>query len=164
MASKQTAAPLDIADALLKAFATNDRINHYLLRAVPREAWNADPPAGKGRTIAAIAAHMHNVRLMWLKSAAAGAPAPAKLEGGAFSTEDAVAALDASRQALHRVIEASLRGDGRIKGFKPDVASFLGYLFAHDAHHRGQITMLARQLGHPVAKSVGFGLWEWGTR
>jgi len=41
----------------------------------------------------------------------------------------------------------ALRGDGRIKGFKPDVASFFAYLVAHDGHHRGQMTMLARQVG-----------------
>jgi len=32
-----------------------------------------------------------------------------------------------------------------------------------DSHHRGQIYMLARQLGHPVPAETGFGLWEWGT-
>ena len=58
----------------------------------------------------------------------------------------------------------ALNGDGRIKGFKPDAASFFAYLVAHDAHHRGQIAMLARQLGHPVSQSVMFGMWEWGTR
>jgi hypothetical protein len=45
--------------------------------------------------------------------------------------------------------------DGHLKGFKADAA--------HDAHHRGQITMLARQLGYPVPQSVMVGLWEWGT-
>jgi uncharacterized damage-inducible protein DinB len=62
------------------------------------------------------------------------------------------------------VLRAALESDGRIKGFKPDVASFLAYLLAHDAHHRGQITMLARQMGHPISQSAMFGMWEWGTR
>lgn len=31
------------------------------------------------------------------------------------------------------------------------------------SHHRGQISMLAPQLGHPVPAKTGFGLWEWGT-
>jgi hypothetical protein len=45
----------------------------------------------------------------------------------------------------------------------PIVVTFVGYLLAHDAHHRGQISMLARQVGHPVPPKVGFGLWEWGA-
>jgi uncharacterized damage-inducible protein DinB len=32
-----------------------------------------------------------------------------------------------------------------------------------DSHHRRQISMLARQLGHPVSAKTGFGLWERGT-
>jgi uncharacterized damage-inducible protein DinB len=38
------------------------------------------------------------------------------------------------------------------------------YLISHDAHHRGQICMLARQLGHTLPKAAGFGMWEWGSR
>jgi uncharacterized damage-inducible protein DinB len=37
-------------------------------------------------------------------------------------------------------------------------------LIAHDAHHRGQIAMLARQLGHALPQKAMFGMWEWGTR
>jgi uncharacterized damage-inducible protein DinB len=47
-----------------------------------------------------------------------------------------------------------------VKGFRPDVAGFLGYLIAHDAHPRGQITMLARQLGHHLPQKAMFGMWE----
>jgi hypothetical protein len=106
---------------------------------------------------------MHNVRLMWLRAGGASAT-PEKLEGDAFSPEEAMEALSASAEALRGVIGAALAGDGRVKGFKPDVGGFVGYLIAHDAHHRGQISMLARQLGHPLPKSAGFGMWEWGTR
>jgi len=108
-------------------------------------------------------AHIHNVRLMWLKATGA-AELPPKLEPETVGREQAVQALGASWHALADTLRAALSGDGRIKGFKPDVASFFAYLVAHDAHHRGQITMLARQAGHPVPQSVMFGLWEWGTR
>jgi uncharacterized damage-inducible protein DinB len=50
------------------------------------------------------------------------------------------------------------------RGFRPDVAGFFGYLIGHDAHHRGQITMLARQVGHPLPQKAMFGVWEWGSR
>ncbi len=54
--------------ALLNAFNTNNRINQYLIDNLPPASWKAKPPDGKGRTIAAIVAHMHNVRVMWLKA------------------------------------------------------------------------------------------------
>jgi uncharacterized damage-inducible protein DinB len=100
---------------------------------------------------------------MWLKATDA-AKLPAKLEPSTVTKAQVIKALDQSWHALDDLLRHSLRGDGRIKGFKPDAASFFAYLVAHDAHHRGQITMLARQSGHPVSQSAMFGLWEWGTR
>lgn len=163
MAIKKPAAPFEIAEALIGAYATNNRINVYLVRNLPGEAWNAQPPGGKGRDIASIVAHIHNVRLMWLKASGA-AELPSKLEPGTVTKADAIEALEASWGALEQTLRGALRGEGKIKSFKPDVVSFFGYLVAHDAHHRGQITMLARQTGHPVSQSVMFGMWEWGTR
>ena len=40
--------------------------------------------------------------------------------------------------------------------------TFIGYLVAHDSHRRGQIAMMARQVGHPAPPKITFGLWEWG--
>jgi len=163
MPAKKPPVPFVVADALLGAYAINNRINIYLVQNVPDEAWIAKPPGGKGRDIASIVAHMHNVRLMWLKASGA-ADIPAKVDPANVTKQRAVRALQASWKALEDTLRASLDGPGNIKGFKPDAVGFFGYLVAHDAHHRGQITMLARQLGHPVSQSVMFGMWEWGTR
>ncbi len=162
-AAKAPPTPFDPAAALLEAFATSDRINHYLLAHLPPAAWTAAPPGGKGRPIAAIVAHMHNVRVMWLK-AIPGAAVPAPLDRQTVTPAQAADALTESRAALADVLAAALAGDGRVKGFKPDVVGFFGYLVAHDAHHRGQIAMLARQLGHPLPQAAMFGMWEWGSR
>jgi uncharacterized damage-inducible protein DinB len=152
-----------IPGALLNAFNTNNRINHYLIDGLAPAAWTAKPAEGKGRTIAAIVAHMHNVRVMWLKATKAE-EIPAQLDRNTVTPAQALRALESSRHALSVVMDRAIAGDGRIKGFRPDVVGFLGYLIAHDAHHRGQITMLARQLGHPVGQKVMFGMWEWGQR
>jgi len=44
------------------------------------------------------------------------------------------------------------------------VSAFVAYLISHDAHHRGQICMLARQVGHRLPNAVIFGMWEWNKR
>ena len=146
----------------MRAFETNDRITRYLVENLSDVAWTAAPAGGKGRNIAAIAAHMHNVRVMWLKAVKA-ADVPEQLERTA-SREEALAAFVRSRDALARVLAEAFAGEGRVKGFRPDAAGFLAYLVAHDAHHRGQITMLARQAGHPIDQKTMFGMWEWGVR
>lgn len=150
--------------ALLNAFNTNNRINQYLFDNLPAAAWKAQPPGAKGRSIPAIVAHMHNVRVMWLKAANKNGEIPAQLDRTKVTPTQALHAMEKSRHALSIVLSRALEGDGRVKGFRPDVAGFLGYLIAHDAHHRGQIAMLARQVGHPLPQKAMFGMWEWGSR
>lgn len=152
-----------LPQALLNAFDTNNRINQYLIENLPAEAWRGKPPEGKGRTIAAIVAHMHNVRVMWLKAAKA-ADIPEQLDRATVTPVQAMRALEKSCGVLHNICQRALETDGRIKGFRPDVAGFFGYLMAHDAHHRGQIAMLARQVGHALPQKAVFGMWEWGSR
>jgi uncharacterized damage-inducible protein DinB len=152
-----------LCEALLAAFDTNNRINKYLIENLPAEAWRAEPPDGKGRTVAAIVAHMHNVRIMWLKAAAKGSRIPDQLDRTSLTPAQAISGLERSREALASVLRKAFDGDGRVKGFRPDAAAFSAYLVAHDAHHRGQIAMLARQVGHPLPQKAMFGMWEWGT-
>jgi len=155
-------AALSPADAVLRSFAIHNRIHLYLLDALPPEAWLATPPGGKGRTLAALVAHMHSVRLMWLKAGGAKAqPAPLERTATVAEAQDALAASD---MAIREWLAPILGGSARISGFKPDAWAFVSYLIAHEAHHRGQMLLLARQLGHPVDKSTSFGLWEWGVR
>ena len=163
-AARRESAPFALDIALLRAFDTNDRINRYLIEHLDDEAWTAEPPGGKGRTIAAIVAHMHNVRLMWLKATDPGSERPEQLDRHTVTRREAEAALVRSHDALHDVLERALTSGGRVKGFKPDVAGFFAYLVAHDAHHRGQVAMLARQLGRPLPQKAMFGMWEWGSR
>jgi uncharacterized damage-inducible protein DinB len=161
---KTTPAVFSLSESLLSAFDTNNRINQYLIENLPAESWRTAPAGGTGRTIAAIVAHIHNVRVMWLKAAAKGSTIPEQLDRHSVTPAQAAKALDHSRAALRAVLEAAMKADGRVQGFRPDVAGFFGYLIAHDAHHRGQICMLARQAGHALPQKAMFGMWEWGTR
>jgi len=40
----------------------------------------------------------------------------------------------------------------------PAGGTMFAYLFSHEAHHRGQILMLARQLGYRVPEP---NVWQW---
>ena len=39
--------------------------------------------------------------------------------------------------------------------------NMLVYLIQHDAHHRGQICMIARDLGHAFSSDDTMRLWGW---
>jgi len=155
--------PFVLTDALLNAYATNDNITRYLIGNLDPKAWRAEPPGGKGRTVAAVVSHLHNVRVMWLKVINKDGAIPEQLDRHTVTPGEAIAALAESGQHIARVIAAALATDGRVKYFKPDVAGFIGYVISHDAHHRGQISMLARQAGYPIPQKlhvwhVGVGL------
>ncbi len=163
MASPARSKPFELAHALLEAYAVNERMNQHLLAHLDERAWRAEPPGGKGRTIAAIFAHIHNVRHMWLEVSAKGTKIPAKLDRNTCTRKQAMAALAKSAEAVGKLLAAGLaHPDGRVKDFRPDVAGFFGYVVAHEAHHRGQICMLARQVGYPLAQEAHYGMWEWG--
>jgi uncharacterized damage-inducible protein DinB len=153
------------AAALSETWAIHNRINLYLLAAVSPGGLVATA-AGKGRSVGLQFAHMHNVRLMWLK-----AGAPDLLEGQEkFDTDETPTtaalrtALTRSAGAIDTMVAAALASGSRIKGFKPHATAFVGYLIAHEAHHRGQIALILKLAGEPLDKKVSFGLWEWGAR
>jgi uncharacterized damage-inducible protein DinB len=104
------------------------------------------------------------VRLMWLSAADKSAKVPAKVAADKSTRAQVQAALKVSAAAMEGLLAKSLEDPaGKVPNFKPDVAHFVSYLVAHDAHHRGQICMLARQVGHAIPPKAGFALWEWGT-
>ena len=65
-------------DTLLESYAINDAMNQLLLAHLDARAWRAQLPGqkGKGRTIAAIFAHLHNSRLRWLGNFRPASEAP----------------------------------------------------------------------------------------
>lgn len=170
-AKKSTAAPqkepVDLAAALLRAFATNERVNQWMLDAIDESIWRLPPPGTttkQARTIAGIVAHIHNVRHMWLAVSSKAKKAPPKLDRDQLTRDQAKLGLAASSVAMIELLRSSLEGGGHVKDFKPDVVGFLTYAVAHEAHHRGQICMLAKQLGKPLPQAIGFGMWEWKKR
>lgn len=148
--------------ALTETWQIHNRINIYLLESID-EGNLKDISTSKGRNVGEQLAHMHNVRLMWLKVAnIALLEGQNKIEKENITKEVLISELNNSSKAIEHLLENSV--DGKIKGFKPHATSFLGYLISHESHHRGQIMLALKQSGHPVDQKVQYGLWEWGVR
>ncbi len=155
---------LSPADALLKAYSASARINQYLVEQLHPAVWRAPSPFPKGRTIAALVAHMHNCALRYLERTAPDTPVPAELDRHHVTRAQAIRALGAKRKAMLTIVGAALRGDGVIVGNPQDAATFLAYYMTHDAHHRGQIVTQARALGHPIDVKTMSGMWQFAQR
>lgn len=148
---------------LIDTWNIHNRINLYLLNAVAEEALPATA-SSKGRTVGEQFAHIHNVRLLWLKATQPDLLALVeKIEKENITKFLLVEQLQKSGQAVASLLEKAL-AEGKLKGFKPHPEAFLGYLISHESHHRGQLALSLKQAGHPVDKKVLFGLWEWGSR
>jgi uncharacterized damage-inducible protein DinB len=155
-----------LASQLVETWAIHGRIVLYVLDAIPVEALSGLSATGKGRSVGAQLAHLHNVRLMWLKSASpALLDGLASIEAASVTDKDALrSALDTSAAAIGALLRRALESGGKIKGFNPHAAAFAGYLIAHESFHLGDVGVILTQSGHPLDKKVAYGMWEWGVR
>jgi len=154
-----------ITNQVVETWEIHNRINLYILDAIAPENL-ADVSPAKGRTVGELFAHLHNVRLMWLKAAAPDLLKNLKkIEKTETRKKDLLRkALVESGRAIGSLLNNSLEADGRVKGFKPHAAAFAGYMISHESHHRGQIVLLLKQSGHRLDNKILYGMWEWGVR
>jgi len=172
MTPESHAALAEIRDTLLETYAINDSMNQLILSHLDPRAWRAQPPGqkGNGRTIAAIFAHLHNNRLKWLKSSASHLKCSPPLDPHRCTMKQTAAAhMKSATQCLRMLSDAlSAAPNRRVSKFSRDGwaptwaagGTMFAYMFAHEAHHRGQILMLAHQLGYRAHKAM-YGIWQW---
>ena len=139
-----------------------------LIEELDPAAWNAKSPGGV-RSIAAIFTHMHNVRTKWIRLNAPHLKIPAQLNRTNCTMKQARAGLARSAAGCAEMLAEALGGEGRIKKFLrdgfarpwPAGPEMLSYMLAHEAHHRGQVCMIAHQLGYRLPNKVTSSLWNW---
>ena len=165
----------EMRDVLLETYAANDSMNQLLLAHLDPGAWRAQLPrsGNDGRTIGAIFAHLHNSRLVWLRNSAPHLKCPAVLDPRRCTMKQASAAhARSAAQCLRMLTDAlSCNSSRKVTKFSRGSwtrvwaagAAMFAYMFSHEAHHRGQIIMLAHQLGYRLPAKAWGGIWQWDS-
>jgi len=153
--------PLNVERELLEAFRQSGLVNEYLVKVLPAALWRTAPPSGRGRSIAAIAAHMQSVRRTFARMGGAR-PGPPSLDRNRSTPLQTRRALRQSTEDLVRLFETAFAAKrARVRGMPRRAVNMLAYLIQHDAHHRGQICVLARDLGHKFLSEDTMRIWGW---
>ena len=171
--SRPTKVHTQLGQAAVQIFAASERMNQMLIEHLDPAAWKAKPPGANRnttpRTIAAMFTHMHNVRCKWVRLTAPHLQVPLQLNRAHCTPRQARAGLAESGARCIEMLAEALGGGGRVTEFRRDGwakpwpvgPEMLCYMLAHEAHHRGQVCMLAHQMGFPLPTKVTSGLWNW---
>jgi uncharacterized damage-inducible protein DinB len=165
---------LDQPDMLLSAWRTNNRVTVFLIENLPKELWGATVPGAPRRTVRMIAGHIHNARCMWIKTLGRphGVPTPRSVNRHKVGPKELITALGRSSSGIISLLQLGFEQGGTIpisssytwRNLPLDVAHVLTYFVAHEGHHRGQLVMIARQLGYRLPAEITGGLWQWTKR
>ena len=150
-------------DQILEAWRINNRVNLRLLEAIGEEGLRCTLSKRGGRDVARQFAHLHNVRIWHLQRRAKALAAGASL----FATEDEpdratlTAALGDSSSRVEAFIRAAGEGAAGVRTARRGLVPNVAYFIAHESHHRGSILLTLKMCGHPVARDVSMGIWDW---
>ena len=166
--------PPDLRETIFAAWKTNNRVTIFLVEHLPAELLDVAVPGAPRRTVRMIAGHIHNARCMWIKTLGKenGIAVPRSIDRRKVKPKELVPALERSGAGILSLLKLGCSRGGSIpatsayiwRNLPLDVGHVLGYFIAHEGHHRGQIVMLARQLGHRLPAEVTAGIWQWSKR
>src|SRR3984957_7226403 len=89
---------IDLADSIVGAWNTSNRVTIFLLGGLPAELWDAKIPGEPRRSIRMLAAHLHNCRSGWLRTLGAphGLRVPKRVDRYKVKPKELMSALEVS--------------------------------------------------------------------
>ena len=153
-----------LLDQLAEAWQTNHRVTLKLLDALSDEALRTTLSTRGGRDVARQLAHVHEVRTAWAEITSKTnrqAALPHFAKGASPSKKELKLALTASAKGIETSIRESWANGGKVTGFKRGLMPMVGYLIAHESHHRGSIMLTLKQSGIGIPEELKWGLWDW---
>jgi uncharacterized damage-inducible protein DinB len=152
---------------VISTWRTSNRVTEFFFENLPNGLWSKKIPGAPQRTIRMVAGHIHNARCMWIKMIGRhyGIKAPKSVDRRHVTRSELLRALKRSSQGIIELLHAGLRDGGVLNIRVPwsnipsDVGHFMAYLVAHEAHHRGQIVLVARELGYRLPPEITAGIW-----
>jgi uncharacterized damage-inducible protein DinB len=164
-------APPDLRATIIGAWRTNALVTQRCVAQLPAEIWRAALPGMPRRTVRSLAAHLHNARSRWLRTLGLpiGLQVPALVNPHRATRSQVARALARSGRGIEALLQRGIAEGGTVpatnaytwRNLPLDVGHVMAYFVAHEAHHRGQLVLVARQLGHRMPPRAVDGLWQW---
>lgn len=152
-------------EQVLETWRDNERINRFLLETIPEGGLTAVPllkdgRPGRGRDVGRMFAHLFDARMSHMrnKEKQAAGRLPDFPKGETPPKKDLLKALEVSGKAVELRLSGAIEAGETIHTKHP--LNFLGYLIAHDSHHRGQMMLALKQNGYKLTDELRWGPWS----
>ena len=154
---------MDMLEEVIEAWRVNHRANTYLIERISDAGMRCTLSQRGGRNVARQFAHLQYVRVFQLKKRAK------RLAEGLreFATDEEpsrqvlIASLGESATRVEEWFRLAAAGAPGVRVFKRGLVPTLGYLIAHESHHRGNVLLTLKQCGHPLDSATRYAIWDW---
>ena len=150
-------------EQLVEAWRTNNKVGLLFIELISDEGMDKTLSSRGGRTVYQQLVHLHNVRMQWLQVVDKEIAGKYKVidRDAPYNKDLLYEAFEDSGKGIGEFIQRSWDKGGKVNSFKKGLIPFIGYLIAHEGHHRGNILLTLKQSGVKVPDELKRDIWEW---